>query len=506
MMRFDKNLIEAYKDARKIIEGITGSVPEQYKLFFFVDPSLYDSVLLQTLNAGSPKATISSNELSILQALKEDSLSPNGIDLFYAARNPKIFLPDEHINGKLGKELMKARLIHAFAKALIVENTQSRFPDNLQNLYRNDAIISELFSNNVYEFIMERNAPWVWQYFQDFTASLRLLSLYEMDHFYVPPNTIRGASIFYNYLLEIKDITKERAKYVRKAPLFDLILNGFAEYILNQYINTLDKSVKDYIVPRLKGNLGSPLGVIGERFILEYGEKPDEIFSNSIKLKNDFELVKVWNRAKTKEELEIIRDNLSNRAVLWHKAKNSYWSDLWPLRANAFDKIANSYVGKLQRRKYQYFSELLNDSPTVTYHGYVELKDREVVVFGIQEDTIGQEQLLILRNHLQAIKDDKFTPLPGLPNVIVFRKFSGMHVASYLGIADEKNRRYPRSPYDLPVVVRAIQVTRRKGAYKSEVREDDEGKIDLANYEHLSKLTEPQHRAIRYLIRQGEFQ
>ena len=43
-----------------------------------------------------------------------------------------------------------------------------------------------------------------------------------------------------------------------------------------------------------------------------------------------------------------------------------------------------------------------------------------------------------------------------------------MHVASYLGIADKDSKRdYPKSPYDLPVVVRAVQVTRKKDAYVS---------------------------------------
>ncbi|MFV2016548.1 MAG: hypothetical protein ACC656_14045, partial [Candidatus Heimdallarchaeota archaeon] len=178
-------------------------------------------------------------------------------------------------------------------------------------------------------------------------------------------------------------------------------------------------------------------------------------------------------------------------------------SDLWPLLASSFDKIAN-YVGKIQRRKFTSFQELMLDSPLVTNHGRVQLLDREVSVMAIQEDTIGQEQLLILRNHLEAKKDTFSTPLPGLPDVIVLKKFAGMHVASYLGVADKTQKReYPKSPYDLPVVVRAVQVTRRKDAYKSSER-DDTGRIDSANYENLKKLTEPQYRAIRYLIRQSE--
>ena len=88
--------------------------------------------------------------------------------------------------------------------------------------------------------------------------------------------------------------------------------------------------------------------------------------------------------------------------------------------------------------------------------------------------------------------------------MIVFKKYAGMHIASYLGVADKTSqKKYPLSPYDLPLVIRAIQVTRKKGAYKSDERDED-AKIDTVNYDNLEKLTDPQHRAIRYLIRQGE--
>lgn len=502
----DKKLIEIYHRARDSIQEITGATPENYKLLFFIDPSLYDSVLLQTRNAGSPKGIISSNELTVLQGLKDDNYIPSGIDLFFGSRDPKVFMPNPRIENKLDEKVLEAKLVHAFAKSLITEQTKSKFPDTLKRLYRYDAIISDLFTNNVFEFVKERSAPWVWQYFQDFTATIRLLGLYDLDDFYVPPNTIREASIFYNYLLEIKGITKKRSQEVVKAPLFDLILNGFGESVLEKHLEKYDSKVKEALFPRLKGNMGQPLGIIGKRFIEEHGEEIPDTFENIRTLKNDYDLLKIWSRGDTKKELDLVRDKLSERSIFFHNSKNSYWSDLWPLRANVFDKVANTYVGKLQRRKYQLFSDLLTDSPLVSDHGRVVLKDREVAILGIQEDTVGQEQLLVLRNHLQAKKDTFATPLPGLPDVIVFKKFAGMHVASYLGVADQHaQKKYPSSPYDLPLIVRAVQVTRRKDAYKSDERDED-GKIDSANYENLKQLTEPQHRAIRYLIRQGETQ
>lgn len=503
-MKLDPELLNAYNKARKITQGLLSTTPEDYKLFFFLDSSLYDSVLLQTQATGSPKAVISANELQLLQQLKKDDLTPNGIDLFYASRSPRIFLPRKSYGTEFSNKVLELKLVHSFAKAALVEQTKSKFPDTLQQLYRNDAIISDLFANNVFEFAKERSAPWIWQYFQDFTAVTRLLSLYNLDDFYIPPTSIRSASIFYNYLLEIKVIMKKRSKAVVKAPLYDLVLNGFAEMVLDEHISTLDKNVQEAVLPYLKGNLGQPLGVIGKRFIQERGENLSDVFEEVIKLKNDHELVKIWSRGETKEELEKVRENLTLRSINWHSSRNSYWSDLWPLRASVYDKVSSTYVGKIQRRGYKSFSELLDDSPLVSSHGRVILKDREVGVFSIQEETVAQEQLLILRNHLQAKKDTFSTPLPGLPDVIVFKKYAGMHVASYLGIADKnQEKKYPLSPYDLPLIVRAIQVTRKKDAYQSEEREE-ETKISSVNYDNLEKLTEPQHRAIRYLIRQGE--
>ena len=255
-MKINENVITAYKHARNTVNDLLGVTPEDYKLFFFVDPSLYDSVLLQTQSAGSPKAAISSNELQILQKLKEDDYTPHGIDLFYGSRNPKIFMPSDNYGPNTDK-ILELKLVHSFAKAVLVEQTKSKFPDTLQQLYRHDAIISDLFSNNVFEFVKERNAPWVWQYFQDFTAVMRLLSLYDLDDFYIPPTNIRSASIFYNYLLEIKGIIKKRSKSVVKAPLYDLTLNGFAELALETHLSSFDKKVQESLRPHLKGNIGN---------------------------------------------------------------------------------------------------------------------------------------------------------------------------------------------------------------------------------------------------------
>ena len=502
-MQISKIGTEAYLNARSFIENTIGTSAENYKVLMFLDPSLYDSTILQITHSGSPRAIISANELEILQKLKEEDYVANGMDLFYGSKEPRILMPASRI--ETGKEkIFEAKMVHLLAKSVLVENTKSRFPVSLEKLFDADSIIYNLFANNVFEFVKERNAPWIWQYFQDFTATMRILSLYQLDEFYIPPTSIKSASMFYNYLAEIKSIVSERAKAVTSTPLHDLMVNGFADVILNYYLDQQDKDVHEMLLPHLKSNLGQPSGVLGSIFYHEHeSETIPEIFEHAINLKNDYDLLEPWNRTETKKLVDERREKLSQESFVWHAAKESYWSDLWPLRASNYDKLA-AYIGKIQRRKYKSFGELLVDSPLVTSHGRIQLRDREVSVMSIQEDTVGQEQLLVLRNHLQAKKDTFTTPLPGLPDVIVFKKYAGMHVASYLGVADSHSpHSYPKSPYDLPLVVRAVQVTRKKDAYLSEER-DETVKMESVNYENLSKLTEPQYRAIRYLIRQSE--
>lgn len=502
-MKTEQKFLDVFNSAQDKVENLLGKRPDDFKILLFVDPRLYGSVLLQTEKTGTPKAVVSSNELYVLQQMVEEGYVPTGKDLFFGARQPRIFFPGNSIQSKMDEMVVEAKLVHSLSRSLLCEETSSAFPDTLHRLYRHDTVIYDLFANNVYEFVMERGSSWVWQYFQDFTSVIRLLSLYDLDDFYVPPTTIRDASIFYNYLLEIKQIIKERSKEVTKAPLYDLVLQGFGDLALNQYIQEFDDDIQERLIPKLKANLGQPLGTIGAHFLKHHGETFEDQFEAALKLDNDQDLVKIWTRGETKDQMSELRDELMNKSMVWHSAQDSYWSNLWPMRGSRFDSI-DAYVGKIQRRGYKSFTELQADSPLVTSHGRIKLKDREVSVLGIQEDTVGQEQLIILRNHLQAKKDTFSTPLPGLPDTIVFKKFAGMHVASYLGISDTKQRRtYPKSPYDLPVVVRAIQVSSRKDAYQSLEREDD-GKIDEANYENLQGLTEPQHRAIRYLIRQRD--
>ena len=92
-MPIDQKIITAYNNARNYLESKFGEVPEDYMVLYFLDPSVYQSVILQTQSAGTPRAIISSNELQVLQHLKEEDFVASGIDLMYASRKPKIFFP-----------------------------------------------------------------------------------------------------------------------------------------------------------------------------------------------------------------------------------------------------------------------------------------------------------------------------------------------------------------------------------------------------------------------------
>ncbi len=504
MLELKQEFLEAYLEARKELKELIGKDPSDYVVALFIDSQIYDSVLMQTLQGETPHALLSTNELELLREIKDNKkIVPNGIDLFFGSKKPRIYLPSNRF--KLSKQVLKAKLVQLLAMATLCENSMSRFPTLLEQIYRNDSIIKELFSNNVFELIKERGTPWAWQYFQDFVATMRLLAIYGFDDFYVPPNTVRKTSVFYNFLLEIKDINKERAQLTRKLPLFDLVLVGFGHKVLRTYINSLPEKVQEGVVPQLKANLGQPIGELGSMFfdlLSELEENKDKnILEIATDLKSDYDLVRHWNRKETKQFVEELREKSSQEAIHWHSYRNGYWTDLWPLRARTFDQVA-AYIGKIQRKNMSLLADILEDKPEVEYHGSIELSDKEVVVFSIKPDTIGQEQLIILRNHLLARKDEFLTPLPGLPDVIVFKKFAGMHIASYIGV--KNTDRYPKSPYDLPLITRAIQVSKKKDAYLSVLREE-EGKLsETADYSKLKGLSEPQHRAIRYLIRQED--
>ena len=496
-------IVNAYKKARRIIEDLVGITPENYLISLFIDDSLFENTLLQTIYAGTPKSILSSNDLSLIKTMRDGKISPLGIDLFVGGKRSHGYFPGSRQD--LPDEVLVAKFVQFLGLSVLCENTQSKYPDALEKMFRYDTIIHELFINNVYELVKERKAPWAWQYFQDFIATLRLLTRYDLVDFYIPPISLRESSIFYNFLLEIKEITKKRAEVERKAPLWDFTLYGFGHYILKTYLQTLPKQKQGYLTSLLKGNFWRSYGEIGADFIAWNTEldkfheiPPFEIVKT---FSNDYELLKSWNRSTTKKRMNTLREKLNQQAIFWHNYKEAYWSDLWPIRSNAFDKATN-LVGKIQRSKFSKIVDLLNDKPITLYHGNVVVNGNQVAVFTINEDTVGLEQLLIIRNHLIAQKNEFATLLPGLPNIITFKKYAGMHIATYVG--SHKFYGYPRSPYDIPLITRAIQVNKKGRTYMSQESEKNRSSRKKIDYSTLKNLTEPQYQAIRYLVKQKE--
>ena len=119
---------------------------------------------------------------------------------------------------------------------------------------------------------------------------------------------------------------------------------------------------------------------------------------------------------------------------------------------------------------------------------------------------IGIDQLVILHNHMSLYRDDFKTILPAFADVIVFKKVGGTPVATLCAV--HKTKYQPQSPYNLPVITRAVQVTKRKDAYKFDLDEEKEEHFEVRNidYAYLRKLTQPQRGAINYLIKEGLFE
>ena len=118
---------------------------------------------------------------------------------------------------------------------------------------------------------------------------------------------------------------------------------------------------------------------------------------------------------------------------------------------------------------------------------------------------MGLDQLVILHNHMALYREDFATILPAFADIIAFKKIRGMHVATLFAV-HKISRKQPISPYNLPIVTRAVQVTKRKDAYKTELDEEKEKmEVERVDYTHLKKLSQPQRNAISYLIKEGMY-
>ena len=497
-MQTTKNkLIETYQKARKFFEEEFGETPEKYRIFLLSDSEIYTALSMVKRSAATPHAIPSSLYSHTVKQVKEKHGLPEDLELIVNGNPTLIFLSKEFIE-KSNESTIFLKLVHSLAHAYINERTKSRYPSQNSEIYKLDYLQKELFLNNVVALVRERDAAWAWQYFQDFTALLRIFALHGMAHFYTPPPTVKRNSVFYNYLIEAVKIAKQRGEVIRKIPLHELIVEGFARVAHEKAIEKIPNTEKTATLKILKDIHMNPIGVIGSELIKLASNKTETPIEDLCKeYYSDLDLLNNFELKELKKELEKIREKIAEEGIQYHNAPASYWTELWPLHALEFDKIEN-YSRQVLRYQFKNYNQLLTRNPILRHHGYIKIKDRKIQVFTINSDEVGLNQHLILRNHLLEKRQDFITSLPGLPDIIVFKAYSSMSMAQYITVGYP--RRQPKTPYDLPKETRAVIVS-KTASYESELEETPPSLPENIDYSELKDVSSPQRNAIRYLLR-----
>ncbi len=515
-------IIVVYQNAREDFKTLVGETPENYRVLIFLDPEMHVSVNRVVEVTGTPQAILTSEQITNLRSARISEFLPTGKETVYNSLPTLIYLSVPSYELTMEEELtLRVMLIHAFAHALMNEKTESNSARVLAQLYQLDVILKELMSNNVFQLnkVSKDKHVWAWQYFQDLIGVIRLFTEAGVDDFYTPPEEARKYTLFNNFSIEAINLIGERAKTARKKHLHDIIDEGFAHYIQQKAIEYLLKK-DEYKLPKrhedrsiiypngLKAFLAPPVGVFSQvainKLLTKYKDEK-EMFSKLFSYKSDIEFLEEFTWDEIKDLLAVNKNAHSEYVVdHWHSSI-SRWSDIWSVYAYGWRQI-EEYVSKVFRRKYSTFGQLLDENPSISFKGYVKVDNKKVYVFEANDYGIGIDQLVILHNHMSLYRDDFKTILPAFADVIVFKKVGGIHVATLFAVHKAKYKSL--SPYNLPVITRAVQVTKRKDAYKFDLDEEKEAKFEIRNidYTHLRKLTQPQRGAISYLIKEGLFE
>ena len=516
------DIIVIYQNARDDFKTLVGETPENYRVLIFLNPEMHVSVNRVLEVTGTPQAILTSEQITNLKSARLSDFLPTGKETVYNSLPTLIYLsvPSYDLN-KEQEFTLRVMFIHAFAHALMNEKTESNSPKILAQLYQLDVILKELMSNNVFQLnkVSRDKHVWAWQYFQDLIGVIRLFTEVGVEDFYTPPETARKYTLFNNFSIEAINLIGERAKIARKKHLHDIIDEGFAHYIQQKTITHL-LSKDEYKLPtrhddkslvfpkELKAFLAPPIGVFSQaimnKLLAKYKDEK-EMFSKVFSYKTDLDLLEEFTWDEIKDLLAVNKNAHSEYIVdHWHTSR-SRWSDIWSVYAYGWRNI-EEYISKIYRRKYSTFGQLLDDNPSISSKGYVKVDDKKVYVFEANDYGIGIDQLVILHNHMSLYRDDFKTILPAFADVIVFKKVGGIHVATLFAVHKVKYKSL--SPYNLPVITRAVQVTKRKDAYKFDLDEEKEEKFEIRtiDYTHLRKLTQPQRGAISYLIKEGLFE
>ncbi|MBD3189369.1 MAG: hypothetical protein GF308_01935 [Candidatus Heimdallarchaeota archaeon] len=514
-------LVKIYKQARKDFEEFVGETPEDYRVLVFIDPELHGSLYQVMELGGSPHAILSKELINNLREARNQNFLPDQCISVFPSKPTMIYLsvPFQLEESPEQDFALRVMLIHAFAHAYFAEKSASNDSKILTEIYKMDMIIKELIMNNAYGLKESQDIAWGLPYFQDMVAVIRLLSTFGIQEFYIPPETSRDASLFQNFLLEIIGYLKKRADMVKKKNLTGVLSEAFANYIHNKIAEKILENAEYPFTspPRLlKPIYGPPMNNFSydlvEKAFRDQVEQPREIIKELLTIKNDLELLKkVGGRGDVRDLIKELRESTQATNVYWHADSSGYWRKTWNIYESRWDQI-DDYVKFLYRYQCVNVGEWLQGSDAFQFYGHVKVNSKPVYVFEIDDESIALEQLLILHNHSQLYRKDFSMPVPGFPDLIMFKKLDRMVVGTLLSVGQLQEN--PYSPWDIPTFTRAIDISRELLDYITAKQVEEEQEEEVAfeaassdrsirkdiDYSNLKKMSQSKLDSVKVLI------
>ncbi|MHA1305517.1 MAG: hypothetical protein ACTSPI_17595, partial [Candidatus Heimdallarchaeaceae archaeon] len=432
-------IIAVYQKAREDFKELIGDTPEEYKILVFLNPDIHVSVNRVMESAGTPQAILTAEEIIHLKSSRTNDFLPTGRETVFNSLPTLIYLSVPRYDLTVEQEFaLRVMLVHAFAHAYMNEKTQSNSPRKLAKLYQLDTIIKELFQNNAYKIneLSNKQRMWAWQYYQDLVSVIRLFVEAGVKDFYSPPEQARQYTLFNNFSIEAIKVLKERAKEARKKQLHDFCEEAFAFYVQRKHLKYLEEK-KEYNLatyPReLKAYMAPPIGKISlflldklaikiqeqyekEHKKIEGTELEQKLFEKMFSFKTDLEFFESFTWTELKNWISEQKNVHSETVVnTWHTTTSNF-TDIWSIYAFNWTKLEN-YIKKIYRKKYSTFGQLLDDTPKISFKGYVKVDEKKVYVFEINNEGIGLDQLVILHNHMALFRDDFSTILPAFADI-----------------------------------------------------------------------------------------
>ncbi|MEA2071819.1 MAG: hypothetical protein U9O98_11095 [Asgard group archaeon] len=516
-------LVKIYKQARKDFKSFVGETPEDYKILVFIDPDLHGS-LYQIMELGdSPHAVLTREQINNLRKSRIRDFMPDECISVYHSNPTMIYLslPREIESSTEQEFALRIMLIHAFAHAYFAANSKSNDSQTRTEIYQMDLVIKELLVNNAYGLKDERGIHWGLPYFQDMVAVIRLLTTFGVQEFYIPPETSREASLFQNFLLEIIGYLKKRAELIHKKHLTSILGEAFANYIHREIAQKILDSAEyefDELPRLLKPLYAPPMTTFSYELLKQAFEEkldePKEVIKETLNLQSDLDLIKKFGKGSDVRKLiENLRETTQPQNVYWHADSGGYWRKTWNIYENSWDEI-DSYVRFLNKYQCINVGEWLKNSDDFTFYGYIKVDSKPVYVFEIDDESISLEQLLVLHNHSLLYREDFKMPIPGFPDIIMFKKMDRMIVGTLLSIGQVQEN--PISPWDIPTFTRAVDISKDFLDYaeqKKEQREEQEQTSAIGeslktkniqrknvDYSHLNKMSQSKLSTVKVLI------